>query len=180
MSKASTTKAPLPKQRRRQSITAAQRKKFLEALAAGWAVRHAASHSGVHFRRWYELREKDEAFATEWSEVFEQGTQALEDEARRRAVDGYHEDTHDGSGKLVRRVHRYDGSLLQTLLKARRPEVYRDNAPARLEVTAQVQLDASYNPPTLADVVRLARELGLADVIDGEATEIPALAEKVA
>jgi hypothetical protein len=36
----------------------------------------------------------------------------LEDEALRRAVDGYDEETFDGESTLVRRVRRHDGALL--------------------------------------------------------------------
>jgi hypothetical protein len=175
-----TTK-PLPEQRRRRTITPKQREQFLEALAAGWAVRHAARLSGVDFRRWYELRDTDEAFAQAWTDAVELGTQALEDEARRRAVDGWDEDYTDGDGKLIRRVRRYDGSLLQTLLKGRRPEVYRDYAsPARLEVNAQVQIEG-HKPTGIEDVIALAGELGVLErlgyqrieTIDGEAQEEP-------
>jgi hypothetical protein len=177
VSAATKRTSPSPAQRRRRAVTVAQRTKFLDALAAGWAVRHAARHSGVDFRRWYELRDKDEEFAHAWGESFEQGTQALEDEARRRAVDGYDEDTFDGEGNLQRRVHRYDGALLQTLLKGRRPEVYRDNAPARLDVNARVQIDADFTPTTLRDVLELVRERA-PDVIEGEAVEVvPALTQ---
>jgi hypothetical protein len=137
------TGRPLPEQRRRRSIVKADRQKFLDALSAGWAVRHAAKLTGVGFQRWYALREQDEAFARAWAEAAEQGTQALENEARRRAVDGYEEFTHDGEGNLLRRVHRYDGALLQTLLKGRRPEVYKErpaieveNHPVRLVIVS--------------------------------------------
>jgi len=51
----------------------------------------------------------------------------LEDELRRRALDGWDEDTFDGEGKLMRRVHRFSSSDLLTMLKARAPDRYRDN-----------------------------------------------------
>jgi hypothetical protein len=43
----------------------------------------------------------------------------IEDEMRRRAVDGYDEDTTDGAGALIRRVHRRSDALLQTFAKGR-------------------------------------------------------------
>jgi hypothetical protein len=68
------------------------------------------------------------------------------------------------------------------MLEAKRPEKYRDNV-ARLELTGRdggpVELEAGYKPTTLADVVRLARELGIADgVIEDEAVEIAEIEER--
>jgi hypothetical protein len=42
-------------------------------------------------QRLYERRDADERFAAEWRVAEQQGTDALEDEARRRAVDGWEE-----------------------------------------------------------------------------------------
>jgi hypothetical protein len=36
-----------------------------------------------------------------------------------------------------------------------------------------VQLQEGFTPTSIADVVRLARELGVVEVIDGEAVEAP-------
>lgn len=177
-----TVRPPLTAERRRKSVRPAQRETFLEALRAGWTVRHAAQHAGFHHGRAYELRGSDETFAEAWDEALEVGTQVLEDELRRRAVDGWDEDQYDGEGNLVRRVRRYSPALLIFSLKARRPDVYRDNA--RVEVTGAnggaIELDAGYRPTTLADVLALARDLGLAgadDELDGEAVEDAELLE---
>lgn len=141
------------------------RDEFLEALAAGWSVTHAAKHSGVLKQRLYEIRDGNEEFAAAWDEALEAGTQRLEDEALRRAVDGYEEETFDGKGALMRRVRRYDSSLLQLLLKGRRPQTYRDNAIGRVELTGPgggpVELAPGREPTTLASVIALAGELGV-------------------
>ncbi len=135
---------PDTRQRRRGRIAKKDRVTFLEALAAGWAVRHAAKLAGHGFQRWYELRDTDEDFAAAWVEAIEQGTQRLEDEALRRAVDGYDEETFDGEGTLVRRVRRYDGALLQTLLKGRRPEKYREGAAVEVKTPAVFVIDSAF------------------------------------
>jgi hypothetical protein len=137
-------RAPLSAERRKRRIARKDRDRFLEALAAGWAVRHAAKLAGHGFQRWYELRDQDEDFAAAWSEAIEQGTQRLEDEALRRAVDGYDEETFNGEGEMVRRVRRYDGALLQTLLKGRRPEVYREGAAVELKTPAVFVLESAF------------------------------------
>jgi len=121
------------------------------------------------------LREADQEFAEAWEAAIEDGTQVLENEAVRRALEGWDEDVYDGEGAVVRRTRRYNPALLIFLLKARRPEVYRDQV-ARVEVTGAnggpVEIDG-FQPTSIASVVALARELGLVDVVDGEAVEAP-------
>jgi hypothetical protein len=69
-------------------------------------------------------------------------------------------------------TRRYSPALLIFMLKARRPETYRDNAVVRVtgHDGGPVQVEG-YAPPTLADVMRLAGELGIVETVDGEATE---------
>jgi hypothetical protein len=177
------TTAPLPAERRRLRLPAKVRAEFLRSLEQGWSVTHAAARAGRHRRRFYDVREQDEAFRVQWDEALEAGTCVLEDEARRRAVDGIEDFVLDKFGvEHPKRV--YSDNLLMFLLRARRPDVYRENA-QRLELTGRnggpVELTAAgYEPPTLGDMVRLAGELGVldqlgyarADVVDGEALEL--------
>jgi hypothetical protein len=113
--------------------TETDRAAFLEALEAGWSVTHAAARTTFARQRFYELRDQDEAFATAWAEAWEAGTDRLEDELRSRAVDGYHEDTLNGKGEIIRRVLRKDLPGLYRTLAARRPE--RWSTTGRVEVT---------------------------------------------
>jgi len=170
---------PAVKQRRRRSVSAKERKTFLDALRQGYSVTHAARPTGHARQRMYELREQDEEFAAAWSDAWEAGTDLLEDELRRRAL-GYDEVTYDGDGNVLRRVHRFDTPAIVMALKARRPDLYRDNA--RVEVSGPgggpIELEAGYQPATLADVVRLAQELGVVDVVEGEAVEVLELEER--
>jgi hypothetical protein len=125
--------APLPAQRRRSTpaVSAKARAGFLEALSAGWSVTHAAQRAGTVRQRFYELRESDEEFGAAWDEALAQGTEALEDEARRRAVDGWEEPIYQ-RGELVGHVRKYDSKLLEFLLKARDPGRFRES----VQVTA--------------------------------------------
>ena len=71
---------------------------------------HAA---GISRKTAYQTRQRNPAFAAEWAAAEEDATEALEAEARRRAMS-----TSD--------------TLLIFLLKARRPAVYRENARVEL------------------------------------------------
>lgn len=129
-----------------QLFAAKKRQKFLEALATCGNVTSAAREAGITPRRLYQVRAKDEAFATEWDECAELGTQALEDEARRRAYEGVlepvtsvkgivHND--DGTPLMVR---KYSDTLLIFLLKGSRPQKYRERSDVR--VSGQLDINS--------------------------------------
>jgi hypothetical protein len=161
-------RAPLPAERRRGRLTREKCERFLEALRAGWTVTHAAERAGVHRRRFYEARDDDEAFAAEWSEAWEQGTDRLEDELKRRAFDGYDESTYDGAGELIRRVHRYDNTGLVKLLGARRPEKFRDGATVEVQAPTVFVLESAFARREPIEVVEAEPPLELPA---GEVTE---------
>ena len=176
-------KLPTPSEQRRRSLTRTEREEFLSALSNGWSVRHAAVHAGRNWRRFYQLREKDETFAAQWAEAADAGTDVLEHEAYRRAVESVAEPVYQG-GELVGTVQRYSDRLLEFLLRGRRPQVYRDNV-ARVELTGRAggPLQAEDRSASLADVARVLVEAGaldaavvlgvrLGDVVEGEAVEL--------
>jgi hypothetical protein len=112
---------------RRLKLTPARQTRFLEALADTGSVASAAAVAGTSRTRVYELRKADPAFATAWQEAEEIAADRLEDEARRRALEGVPEPL-VSAGKLVRdddgqpiTVRRYSDNLLLALLKAHRP-----------------------------------------------------------
>jgi hypothetical protein len=111
-------------------FTQERQKEFLDRIAAGWSITDGAEHAGVTPRTIYVHKTKDAAFAEAMGDALESGSDVLEDEARRRAVDGvtkpvYYQGVECGA------VQEYSDSLLQFLLKARRPEKYRERADLR-------------------------------------------------
>jgi hypothetical protein len=127
-SMSSAVERPLPAQRRRNRprVPVAARGLFLEALAAGWSVTHAAGRAGVLRQRLYETRELDEAFSAEWDQALAAGTDVLEDEAKRRAAEGWDEPVFQ-RGELVGTVRKYSDNLLMFLLRARDPGRFRES-----------------------------------------------------
>jgi hypothetical protein len=110
---------------------ATRKRQFLENLSAGVTVCEAADAVKVSRATMYRWRQEDEQFALAWADVEEAGTQKLEAEAVRRAIEGKSD------------------VLLIFLLKARRPEVYRENV--RFGVSAKegvdgLELKLSFDP----------------------------------
>jgi hypothetical protein len=74
-----------------------------------------------------------------------EGVDRLEDEAHRRAVEGYNPRPVYHKGKKVGEIREYSDSLLALLLKSRRPEVYArgDKAPTQ-NVVQNMTLQEQY------------------------------------
>jgi transposase-like protein len=87
--------------------TSKNREAFIGALREGYSIAHAAKLTGVGRQSVYEWRRDDESFANDWDSAVEVGTDSLEDEAIKRARSG-------------------SDTLLIFLLKARRPNKYKD------------------------------------------------------
>jgi hypothetical protein len=170
------TVAPTPAQRDRRRLTLRARQVFLDHLAAGWTVRHAAAAAGVARRQTlYEARERDPEFTRAWDEALEAGVEALLDEARRRAVEGWERPVYQGR-ELVGHVREYDSKLLMFLIAGRDPR-YRG-------VTAEVGnvtyiLQSAFQPAPGNSLDRSsncldrskALELSAGDVLEAEIVE---------
>lgn len=105
---------------------------FINELRKGASVSSAANAIGVSRTTVYEHRITDEMFLKDWDDAVEEGTDLLEDEARRRAAEGWEEPVFY-KGEQQGTVRKYSDTLLIVLLKARRPEQYRE----RHDVTTQ-------------------------------------------
>ena len=105
----------------------AERKRgwFLTELRACGNVSDAARASGISRGFAYKVRGREADFAAAWDEAIDEACDALEAEARRRAVDGVEEAVYHG-GKEVGRVRKYSDVLLIFLMKGARPEKYRE------------------------------------------------------
>jgi hypothetical protein len=99
----------------------------LSALEATGNITAAARRAGVDRGTAYRHRQAKPKFHEEWDAALEAATDALVAEARRRALEGWDEPVFF-NGQECGRIRRYDSTLLIFLLKAHRPEKYRDNA----------------------------------------------------
>jgi hypothetical protein len=122
-------------------LTRERQELFLKALADTGIVSAAVEMAGTSRTRVYELRKRDPAFAAGWEEAEERAADALEAEAWRRAVVGVQEPLVSG-GKVVRdddgqpiAIRRYSDALMIALLKARRPDRFKDRAVVEHDIT---------------------------------------------
>jgi hypothetical protein len=98
---------------------------FLAAFVEHATVTAAAHAAGIARRTHYWWLETDEGYAKRFKDADDQVTEALEAEAKRRAHVGVSEPVFY-KGEAVGTIQKYSDTLLIFLLKARRPDVYRE------------------------------------------------------
>lgn len=105
--------------------TLEKRAEFLAALSATASVTAACEKVSIARDTAYTWRKAEPDFAAAWDEAVELGTDALEDEAIRRAHHGVDRPVYQ-SKELVGYVREYSDTLLIFMLKARRPDKFKD------------------------------------------------------
>lgn len=99
--------------------------RFLREFAECGNVLRSAKAVKVGRRTVYDWLQVDEEFKALYGQAHEDALDELEEEARRRAVDGVLEPVYQG-GKKVGSIRKYSDTLLITLLKGKRPETFRE------------------------------------------------------
>ena len=115
-----------------QRWTSRRRGTFLTSLAETGNVSAAARAAKVSRSYAYRLKTADPEFAADWAEALETAIDALDAEARRRALDGV-ETPHFHQGRVCGTGRKYSDTLLMFLLRAHRPERYRERPAAGSE-----------------------------------------------
>lgn len=134
---------------------------FIRSLVeTGGNVAQACKVTRISKRAVYDWRNSDKVFAARWDDAIEAGTEELEQEARRRAFAGVDEPVYY-KGEVCGTVQKYSDTLLIFLLKARRPEKYRETVKAELT-------GANGQPliPALPDDISTALRLGYKAISD--------------
>jgi hypothetical protein len=98
---------------------------FFEQLAKTCNITASAAAIGVSRQHVHHLRRTRKDFAKSWDDAIQQATDALEAAARGRAIDGFQRPIYQ-RGELVGHETCYSDALMITLLKAHRPEKFRD------------------------------------------------------
>ena len=116
----------MPQSDRVQQLKEARQRVFLDAFLGTANVSHACRIAEIDRSTHYTWLKEDDAYATLFSEAEEHATDALEAEARRRAVEGVSEPVGWFQGSPGGYVQRYSDTLLIFLLKGSRPDKYRE------------------------------------------------------
>lgn len=104
-----------------------RKQKLLEYLEQTGRVDLACKLAKVPRRTAYAWRMDDSEFSKDWEIAIDRAVGLLEDEAHRRAHEGTDEPQFY-QGVVCGHVRKYSDTLLIFLLKAHRPERYRDRA----------------------------------------------------
>ena len=121
----------------RQAMSHRRKGIFIRTLALTGIVGRAATAAGWTNSAVHSMRKNDKEFAAMWENAIEFSTDALEEAARGRAIDGVTKPIYQ-QGRLVGHVQEYSDALLTTLLKAKRPKEYRDNVAIEANVKGGV------------------------------------------
>lgn len=96
---------------------------ILDKIAEAMPQKKAAESSGVPWRTWYGWKERTPELQDDVVKCLEMAGETIEEEIRRRAIDGVDEPVYQG-GKLVGHVKRYSENLLLALARAHMPHRY--------------------------------------------------------
>ncbi len=128
--KTSEEKTAKEKQKREKQyrfIANAKKNKFLNAFATCGSVKLAAEKVGMDRTTHYTWMD-DEEYKNAYARARRVAADALEEEARRRAVDGW----------MERGVRVYSDKLLIALLKANFPDRYKERVESKVELSGEV------------------------------------------
>jgi hypothetical protein len=119
--------------------------RFLDALADSGNVSHSAGRAGVSRTFAYRYYQAHPEFALLWEEAIKASNVVLEDEARRRAVDGVERRRvyRKGDTEIEEVETRYSDTLLIFLMKGNMPDKYRENINLNANVDARVNHSGS-------------------------------------
>ena len=117
-----------------------RKRAFLHALADTVNVAAACRDAGVPRRTVYDWRDADPDFARRWNDALDDGIDLLEAMLHRRAFEGVEKPVWH-RGEQVGTTRHYSDALAMFLLKAHRPERYRDNYRAPTPAPASAAAD---------------------------------------
>lgn len=115
-----------PKKQPAQFRTEKWKQIFIDELARSGNVLLSSRKAGVGRTSVYQTRKDDPAFADQWDDAIDEAVDLLEAVARGRAVNGTDKPVYQG-GVQVGTIREYSDTLLIFLLKAHRPERFRDS-----------------------------------------------------
>ena len=136
---------------------------FLEAYSCCGSLRLAAKAANVSRRSHYRWLKSDPKYAKAFQVAREHASQVLEDEARRRAVEGVREPVYY-EGAVCGHRQRYSDNLLMFLLKANNPEKFRERSVTHQGGGEPIEVDVNLGAELLRKVIEAAGKPGVPGV----------------
>lgn len=130
---------------------------FLDTLRTTCNVTLACQAVGISSSTAYHHKRDDIVFAQRWEEALQEGIDLLEAKAHERAFDGVNEPVFY-QGCEVGLVRKYSDSLTMFLLKAHRPDKYRERSEVKQEVSGALALNETARAARLAALLQLAQK----------------------
>jgi hypothetical protein len=127
----------------------------------------------------YNQRRSNPDFRRAWNKATTIGTELLEREAERRAYHGTEKPVFH-KGQQCGTITEYSDGLMTFLLKARRPEVYRDMIEQGKGATVNVSVQTNLAAVNLLNKLLAGGELGeieRAELLEGTVNYLPAEGE---
>ena len=148
------------KKQGRERYRRAKQSAFLLVFGRIGSVTGAAREAGVSRSTHYNWLETDLDYAEQFENTNEELADALEEEARRRALEGVDEPVYY-RGERVGSFRKYSDALLILLLRAKRPEQFRDSVAINNTIDAATGVIDPAIMNTLTDEeLEMARTLG--------------------
>lgn len=136
-----------------QIFTPEKRCEFLAELRDTCNVTLAARAGGVSRRRAYQVRDEEPDFAKLWDDALQEGIDLLEHEAQRRAFEGTNKPVFY-QGYECGTVREYSDTLTIFLLKAHRPDKFRETS--KVELSGSLELRTMTDDEIEAELAQLA------------------------
>ena len=130
---------------------------FLDTLRETCNVTLSAQAVGIATGTAYKHRKDDPLFAERWDEALAEGIDLLEHLAHKRAFQGVEEPVFN-KGEVAGFVTKYSDSLTMFLLKAHRPDKYRERSEVKQQVSGDLNLNDTTRAARLAALLELAKK----------------------
>lgn len=140
-------------------FTDKKREKFLKRLAETANITLSSNSIGMTRNALYNIRARDPEFAKAWDDALEEATDALEFEARRRALHGTDKPVFH-RGKKCGIIKEYSDTLMIVLLKAHRGEKFKEryqgelSGPGGAPIPAEVAMNIHPAARTILDRIK--------------------------
>ena len=124
------------------TVSANQWEKFFRRVAKSYSISNALTYAKIDRSTAYRLKKANAHIAARWEQAIADGTEYLEDTARKRAVEGVQKQTgiyYQGECIAVETEIKYSDGLLRAMLAARNP-AYRLDSQSTVEQRVMQEL----------------------------------------